>query len=206
MQPGATAGDVLRELGLEGYLLSREGSAQAFANEENLYAAVDDGTKIRATPIAEVGFIDELLVILGFRSRVVLKQPDKEKIGPAAAVPSRQINSAIRDRTAGRTRIRPDGRQLWQVRGWRQEGTKLIGAFRTPRGSFAGEISLANRLQPEFFIRNPPPAILRGSHGACFRSRGGDKYFVHFGKASPEIDAGIVAIEKLVAGALAGKA
>jgi hypothetical protein len=56
IQAGTTAGDVLRSLGLDGqYLLSREGSAQAFANEEEIYEVVPDGGKLRCTPVAEVG-------------------------------------------------------------------------------------------------------------------------------------------------------
>lgn len=55
IQAGTNAGDVLRALNLNGYLLSREGSAQAFAAEEDLYGAISDGDKLRATPVAEVG-------------------------------------------------------------------------------------------------------------------------------------------------------
>lgn len=55
IQPGTTAGDVLRAVGLTGYLLSREGSGQHYAAEEELYPVVESGMKLRATPQAEVG-------------------------------------------------------------------------------------------------------------------------------------------------------
>ncbi len=56
LHPGSTAGDVLRSVGLgTDYLLSLEGSANRFAIEEQIYDAVPDGSKLRATPIAEVG-------------------------------------------------------------------------------------------------------------------------------------------------------
>lgn len=55
LEVGATAGDVIRSLGLNGYLLSLEGSAQAFASEEVIYDKVSEGGKFRASPIAEVG-------------------------------------------------------------------------------------------------------------------------------------------------------
>jgi hypothetical protein len=55
LQPGTTAGDVLRALGLRDYLLSREGSGQHFAENEEIYEACPDGGKLRATATAEVG-------------------------------------------------------------------------------------------------------------------------------------------------------
>lgn len=53
--PGITAANVLEQLGLGGYILSLEGSAQAFAAEEQIYGAVPEGGKLRATPISDVG-------------------------------------------------------------------------------------------------------------------------------------------------------
>lgn len=55
LQPGSTAQDALRAMGLDSYVLSREGSGHAFAAEEDLFAQVEDGQKLRATPVAEVG-------------------------------------------------------------------------------------------------------------------------------------------------------
>jgi len=56
LHPGSTAGDVLRSVGLGAdYLLSLEGSANQFALEEQMYDAVSEGGKLRATPVAEVG-------------------------------------------------------------------------------------------------------------------------------------------------------
>src|SRR5436189_2493347 len=43
IQPGQTAGEVLRQLGLSGYILSFPNSSQFFANEEPIYASVVDG-------------------------------------------------------------------------------------------------------------------------------------------------------------------
>lgn len=56
LPPGATAGDVLQAIGLgEDFLLSREGSSQVFSREEDVYDAVPEGGKLRATPLAVVG-------------------------------------------------------------------------------------------------------------------------------------------------------
>jgi hypothetical protein len=104
--------------------------------------------------------------------------------------------------TAPYVRVERDRRALWDVRGWKRQGDRLEGAFRTPRGSFVGEVILHGRGQPEFYILNPPEGLLKGSHGSCFRSRRNGRYWVHFGRASYDVDAGIVAIEKLIARAL----
>lgn len=56
LHPGSTSGDVLRSVGLGAdYLLSLEGSGNRFALEEQIYDAVPDGAKLRATPVSEVG-------------------------------------------------------------------------------------------------------------------------------------------------------
>ncbi len=55
IQPGQTAGEVLRQLGLSGYILSFPNSSQFFANEEPIYASVVDGDKLVATTPAQVG-------------------------------------------------------------------------------------------------------------------------------------------------------
>jgi hypothetical protein len=60
LQPGITAGDVLRALGLQGYLLSIEGSGQAFAAEEPIYDRFVEGGKARATPLSEVGNLSSI--------------------------------------------------------------------------------------------------------------------------------------------------
>lgn len=200
IDPGTVSRDVLDSLHLEGYLLSREGSAQTLAAEENIYDTVSDGDKLRATPIAEVGLsLWSALHRLFESGRAQVRpiaRPVRETVHPL-----RQRIPGSRTRGAARTalRVERDRRPLWQVRGWRREGHRLIGAYRTPRGSFLGEIDVVNKGRPHFFIKNPPAGLLKGGHSACFRKRGGGVYFVHMGVQSPEIDAGIVAIEKLIA-------
>lgn len=96
-----------------------------------------------------------------------------------------------------------DDSPLWNTRGWRQEGEKLLGAFRTRLGARVGEIRLTNDGPPEFYILSPPATLLDGVHGACFRARRDKWYFVHmssqFGRHP---DSGIVAIEALLLEAL----
>jgi len=55
IQPGTTAGDILHQLNLPDYLLSRGPNEPFFANAESVYDKVKDGEKIFASTKAEVG-------------------------------------------------------------------------------------------------------------------------------------------------------
>ena len=55
IQPGTTAGDVLHQLNLQDYLLSKGPNEPFFAAAESLYHKVKDGEKIFASTKAEVG-------------------------------------------------------------------------------------------------------------------------------------------------------
>ena len=54
IQPGTTAGDVLHQLKLQDYLLSKA-NEPFFAMAESIYDKVNDGEKIFASTKAEVG-------------------------------------------------------------------------------------------------------------------------------------------------------
>ena len=204
IEPGTSAGDVLRALDLNGYLLSREGSAQAYAAEEDIYSAIESGDKLRATPVAEVGggFVQRVLKAIGCPVKPTVSVRERKTTASASPKPAISLPRASGN---GRLQVDRDRRTLWEIRGWKRVGNRLTGAFRTPRGSFVGEVVLKGRGVPEFYILNPPAGLLSGPHGPCFRSRGGGRYFVHFGLSSPDIDAGIVGLEKLIARALSGR-
>lgn len=55
IQPGTTARDVLNNLELRNYVLSKDGAQNTFAAGENIYAAVEDGAKVFATTLTDVG-------------------------------------------------------------------------------------------------------------------------------------------------------
>lgn len=55
IQPGTTAGDVLNQLKLRDYLLSKGPNDPFFASAESIYDKVSDGEKIFASTKAEVG-------------------------------------------------------------------------------------------------------------------------------------------------------
>ncbi|MBM3796487.1 MAG: hypothetical protein FJW31_21035 [Acidobacteria bacterium] len=55
IRPGTTAGDVLAQLKLTDYLLSKGPNEPFFAQAESVYDKVGDGEKIYASTKAEVG-------------------------------------------------------------------------------------------------------------------------------------------------------
>ena len=55
IQPGTTAGDILHQLALPDYLLSKGPNEPFFAAAESVYDKVKDGEKIFASTKAEVG-------------------------------------------------------------------------------------------------------------------------------------------------------
>ena len=55
IEAGTTASDVLSQLGLQDYLLSRGPNDPFFASAESIYDKVNDGEKIFASTKAEVG-------------------------------------------------------------------------------------------------------------------------------------------------------
>ena len=59
IQPGATAKDILDQLGLPDYLLSKGPNDPFFANAESVYDKVNHGEKIFASTKAEVGVLPQ---------------------------------------------------------------------------------------------------------------------------------------------------
>lgn len=139
-----------------------------------------------------------------------VEQADAAPARPAAFNMSRYVkvvagrSTSQVDRGAlNRILVPRDSRPLWQVRGWRKAGRHLVGAYRTPLGSYSGEIDIGFGLgQPEFYILNPPAELLRGPHRACFRARGKNRFWIHFSATSKDVDSGIVAVEALLVRAL----
>ena len=57
IQPGTTAGDVLHQLNLPDYLLSKGPNEPFLASADSVYDKVNDGEKIFASTKAEVGVL-----------------------------------------------------------------------------------------------------------------------------------------------------
>jgi hypothetical protein len=55
IEAGTTARDILQQVGLQGYVLSKDAGQHTFGETENVYAAVDDGEKLHAAAKTDVG-------------------------------------------------------------------------------------------------------------------------------------------------------
>ena len=151
------------------------------------------------------------LAIYGLRTGVAPSPPSQpaQQVHPAPeSTPTSRSTSAPRVRRRasrpGATLVEPNRNPLWVLRGWRRRGNELIGAYRTARGSVSGIVQLDGQQRAlSYVILNPPEALLTGPHGACFRRRGEGRYWVHFSQSHLDVDAGIVAVERLLTLALA---
>lgn len=54
--PGTTSADVLGQLNLDGFVLSKDNGAYVFGSNENIYTEVDDGEKLHAASKTDVGY------------------------------------------------------------------------------------------------------------------------------------------------------
>ena len=55
IEAGTTAQDILKQLNLSGYVLSKDSGQYVFGESENVYANVDDGEKLHAASKTDVG-------------------------------------------------------------------------------------------------------------------------------------------------------
>lgn len=89
-------------------------------------------------------------------------------------------------------------RTLYEERGWQRRGGALRGFYRTRLGAVEGRIDRAMSSAPSFHIINPPPKLLSGPHGLCFRERGHGVFWVHFSPFPRDVNAGILRIEHCI--------
>jgi hypothetical protein len=86
----------------------------------------------------------------------------------------------------------------WQERGWTHEGHTYTGSYRTPYGSFYGQISEHRGGHIDFWLYMPSDEIRRHGHWVCFQHRGNDWYEVHMARMPKDASSGIITIERLI--------
>jgi hypothetical protein len=90
----------------------------------------------------------------------------------------------------------------WIERGWVCQGNVYHGAYQTPYGSFRGMIEDRGWGDLRFYMFDPPDAVRRSNHWACFAPRGKKGYHVHMGRRPDDASSGILTIERLLAESL----
>ena len=99
----------------------------------------------------------------------------------------------------GRIDVRPSNIPYYQQSGWKEKRNIVEGWYRCRFGAWRGEIIRTISGKLKFFIFNPPPQLKEHSHWHCFNYTGKDnRYFIHFSKDSSSLDAGIMAIQRIL--------
>jgi hypothetical protein len=189
IEPGTTAGDILRGLNISDYLLSRNPSADFFANAESVYDKVAEGQKLFASTKATVG--GELLASLvdSFVQRFTSKP---------AALPMRISPGS--SRISHLNPIRRQPLPYWQEAGWTKNGNIYQGNYQTRDGAYQGWIEERSPYQITFYILRPPAEVLQSSHGPCFLPLNNAWFNIHMSTRPKDVSSGIAAIERLIAG------
>ena len=87
----------------------------------------------------------------------------------------------------------------WRERGWVCEGNVYHGVYQTPFGGFQGLVEDRGWGKDlRFYMFNPPRAVRRSSHWACFSPRGEKGFHVHMGVRPKDVSSGILTIEQLL--------
>jgi hypothetical protein len=128
IEPGTTAGDILRGLKLSDYLLSRSPSADFFANAESVYDKIPEGQKLFASTKATVGGEIFDLLVNSFAQHF--------GSGPAARAVTISSGSA---RITHPTPIRRLPLPYWQEAGWSKNGNVYQGNYQTRYGAYQGD-------------------------------------------------------------------
>lgn len=96
--------------------------------------------------------------------------------------------------------VRPNPLPYHLEKGWQKIGRGRVyhGYYRCKLGAFRGEIEERPGGDYKFYIFDPPEEVLNGPHAPCFTHIGNNRYHVHFGVNSNDLDGGTMAVERLL--------
>lgn len=151
--------------------------------------------KIRKDPASYRHFLDSDL----FRSvKIPEVMTPKVKVLPL----NRQITHGKKQNKVIDVRkvVRPNPLPYHLEKGWQKIGRGRVyhGYYRCKLGAFRGEIEERPGGDYKFYIFDPPEEVLNGPHAPCFTHIGNNRYHVHFGVNSNDLDGGTMAVERLL--------
>ncbi|MGI0023528.1 MAG: hypothetical protein ACREA4_00105 [Nitrososphaera sp.] len=154
IKPGTTAGEILADIGLEGYLLSTgPNSTRFFAEEENVYSLVSDGDKLYATTPAEVG---------DSGGRAPKSVPFSNGVRLTDHLGFLKSLLTIKRRiTVKRSATSYLKQQDWKFTNGRVP-PRWEGYYRTRFGSFRGNVETLSC--PRFYIHKPPEVLRQSGY------------------------------------------
>jgi len=145
------------------------------------------------------GFVSRL-----FGSIVARRLGKASKPSPANSGNGGWKSSTIPTQT--NSKVRPINRMvversfisLLNKRNWKKKGRDYNGYYRTPYGAYKGYITRPYDGTAEFIIVNPPECLQLHSKRCCFLPKMKGLVYVHFSSPPKTLDAGIMAIEKIL--------
>jgi hypothetical protein len=152
IETGTTAGDILRGLNLSDYLLSRNPSADFFANAESVYDKVAEGQKLFASTKATVGGEIFDFLVDSFVQQFTGKPAQRVTILPVQPVTISPGSSRISHNNPIRRQPLP----YWQEAGWSKNGNVYQGNYQTRYGAYQGWVEERSPYQRSFYILDPP--------------------------------------------------
>ena len=86
----------------------------------------------------------------------------------------------------------------WKEKYWKKVGSAYRGFYKPDEGAWRGNIEENFPGNYSFYIFQPPDALKKGDHWACFTNKGMGKYSIHFSKNPKDISSGIMTVERLI--------
>jgi hypothetical protein len=193
IQPGTTAGDILRDLNLSDYLLSSSPSADFFPSSESVYEKVADGQKVFASTKATVGSSTLFNLIRTSVEKYLSGSHTPVTPHASALVPAHNVSRVVHSKPIRRLPL-----PYWQEAGWSKAGNVYRGNYQTRYGAYQGWIEERSPHNIRFYILDPPDEVIDSSHGPCFQSVNGNWFHVHMSTRPQDISSGIAGIERLI--------
>jgi hypothetical protein len=227
ISPGATVSEVLEEAGLQGYQLLRKGG-EPLDPSTDLFEDATDYEKLYATPqdvsvgdggsasssrfrnfikgIIENVFTDKsyrhshdwhksLGIFRKKRVRIIAIRFNRIPVQPYRVRTKRKIKCKRKGSIVMDTKV---GCPYWQENGWRRNGRRYTGHYRTEYVKCRGLVEENFYDDYSFYIFNPPEALRKSSHWECFTHKGKGKYAIHFSNKPRDVSSGIITVEQLI--------
>lgn len=93
--------------------------------------------------------------------------------------------------------IAPKKVTYFEEKGWSRNGNTCQGSYKTSKGTWRGIIEQRSG-EWQYYIEDPPKAILHGEHQACFKHVGNNRWWIHWSTKPRSLSEGILNIERLI--------
>lgn len=190
IQPGTTAGDILRSIGLDGYVLSLDTGSSPLQGEEEVYSKVSDGAKTYASTPADAGA--GVIPALAQLWTKIARSGRAQVIGTRKGLPR-----ALRQKQPSVVVLRKK-LPIWQEKRWKRNSNSYVGYYQVKDGRWFGEVRHPYTGEIEVFIQRPPASLQKHPHWHCFHYLGNGLHKLHFSQKPRDVDSAILLMERLI--------